>query len=110
AVGADSHRAQADLHVSQNLALQPVHGNHGDGKTEEDKNDINEHPKHIASCTRSSVALEIRGDVVEHQRSTSPSTMSKVPMTAITSATSAPRTIMSRAWRFTNDGGRTRTR
>jgi len=41
-------------------------------------------------------------------RSTSPKTMSSVPITATTSATSAPSTILLSACRFTNDGGRTR--
>src|SRR5690348_17496721 len=43
-------------------------------------------------------------------RSTSPNTISNVPMIATTSATNPPATMRSRACKFTNDGGRTRTR
>ena len=41
--------------------------------------------------------------------STSPSTMSMLPIAATTSETNPPFTISGRAWRFTNDGPRTRS-
>ncbi len=52
AVGADSHRAQANLHVRQNLSLQPVHGDHGDREAEKDQDDIDECPEHVAGGAR----------------------------------------------------------
>src|SRR3989442_652755 len=48
--------------------------------------------------------------VVAVYRSTSPSTISMVPMMATTSAINPPRTIRSSACRLMNDGGRTRRR
>ena len=36
AVRAYAHGAKAHLHVSQNLALEPVHGDDGDGESGED--------------------------------------------------------------------------
>ena len=47
---------------------------------------------------------------IVYYRSTSPKTMSKVPIIATTSATNPPRTMRSSACRLTNDGGRTRRR
>src|ERR1700719_1485497 len=52
--------------------------------------------------------FEFRGQL--HQRSTSPSTMSIVPMHAIKSATSRPSASLGNACRFTNEGARTCTR
>src|SRR6266480_54654 len=45
-----------------------------------------------------------------HQRSTSPSTISIVPMMATTSATRCPRTMRSNACKFMKEGGRMCTR
>ena len=53
--------------------------------------------------------LEGRGGG-RHQRSTSPSTMSMLPMQATTSATIRPRHMSSSAWRLMSEGGRTRVR
>ena len=47
-VWTNAHGAKPDLHVSKNLALQPVHRDHCNGKAEEDNNDINEGPKHVS--------------------------------------------------------------
>ena len=52
AVRADAHRAQANLHVRQNLALQPVHRDDSDRQSEKDQEDIDERPEHIAGRTR----------------------------------------------------------
>ena len=109
-VGADTHGAKTHLHVGENLALKPVHRNYGDGQAAKHQQNVNEGPEEVARGTRGLVTREVGEDVVEHQRSTSPRTMSSVPITAITSATSWPRHITSRACRFTNDGGRTRKR
>src|ERR1700690_732319 len=107
---ANAHRSKTNLHVRQNLALQPVHRDHGDRESAEDEQDVDEGPKNVPGLSGSLIALEIREDVIEHYRSTSPSTISSVPMRAPTSATSAPRTKRSRACKLTNEGGRTRRR
>src|SRR3954463_7090839 len=109
----NAHRPQTNLHVRQDLALQPVHRDHGDRQSDENKQHVDSRPKEIPSRSRCFVAAEIRLDVLHegvHQRSTSPKTISSVPMTAITSATSWLRHINSSACRFTKLGGRTRTR
>src|SRR5579863_7791555 len=107
---AHAHGAEANLEMRQSLALQPVHRHHRDRHSTKNHHDVYDSPEHIAGLSRGRIAAEIGGYVIEHQRSTSPSTMSSVPITAMTSATSAPRTMMSSACRFTNDGGLTRTR
>src|SRR4029077_4486852 len=109
----NAHRPEPHLHVRENLAFEPVHGNHGDGEPREDQHDVDESPEHVSRNAGSylDVFVEVRRDVLDdrtHQRSTSPSTISSVPITAITSATNCPRHITSRACKFTNDGGRTR--
>ncbi len=112
-VRAHAHGAETDLHVSENLALEPVHCDYGDGEAHEDEKDINHRPEDISRAAGRFVAVEVGLDVqnkVVHQRSTSPRTISSVPITAITSATSWPRHITSSACRFTKDGGRTRMR
>src|SRR5208282_5324007 len=111
----DAHRTEANLHVSEDFALEPVHRDYRDRKADKDQQDVDQRPEHISGGAGGylDVRIEIGLDVLDelaHQRSTSPRTMSRVPMTAITSATSWPRHIKSRACRFTNDGGRTRTR
>src|SRR5208283_5670070 len=105
-----AHRSQANLEVRQCLALDPVHANHGHRYARENDQHINQRPQLVVSRTRSDVAAQVGHELIEHQRSTSPSTMSIVPITATTSATSKPRTITSSACRLTNDGGRTRKR
>src|SRR5262249_37403712 len=105
AMWSHTHGAKTDLHVGQDLALQPVHRDHRNGKAKKNQQDVNQSPECIARLAGGLIAAEIRGDVIEHQRSTSPSTMSSVPMTAITSATSWPRTIRSNACKFTNEVG-----
>src|SRR6476646_9203662 len=109
----DPHRSEANLHVRQNLALQPVHRDDRDREADKNKQYVDGSPEDISRGARGAIAGEVRLDVqkeIVHQRSTSPRTMSSVPMTAITSATSCPRHITSRACRFTKEGGRTRTR
>ncbi len=112
AVRTDAHRPEAHLHVRENFALQPVHTDDGQRDTAEHDKDVDQRPEGTAVDARRDVHIlvEVRRDEVGHQRSTSPSTMSSVPITAITSATNWPRHISSSACRFTNDGGRTRTR
>src|ERR1019366_10328772 len=114
---ADAHGAETNLHVRQNLAFQPVHGDHRDRKPGEDQQNVEQSPKNTSGDGASfagrpfstgQVSLNAIENALEHQRSTSPSTMSSVPITAMTSATSAPRTIKSKACKFTHDGGRTR--
>src|SRR5215469_7454242 len=110
---ADAHGAKADLHVSQNLAFEPVHRDDRDRKPDKNQQHVHRGPKEISSRSRSFVASNVGQDVLDevvHQRSTSPRTMSSVPITAMTSATSCPRHIRSSAWRLTKLGGRTRTR
>ena len=58
----------------------------------------------IACCECLELVFELRRQI--HQRSISPSTMSSVPMDAITSAIKRPCTIFWSACRFTNDGAR----
>src|SRR5579863_75074 len=110
AMRAHAHRAEANLEMRQSFALKPVHGHYSDGDAAENHHDINQRPKDVSGLAGGGVASEIGSDVIEHQRSTSPSTISSVPMTAITSATSCPRTMRSSACKFTKDGGRTRMR
>ena len=112
AVRADAHGSEAHLHVGENLALQPVHANDGERDAAEHDKDVDQRPERTAVLARRDldVLVEVRRDEVGHQRSTSPRTMSSVPITAITSATNWPRHIRSSACRFTNDGGRTRMR
>ena len=113
AVRTDAHGPEAHLHVSENLALQPVHTDDGERDTAEHDKDVDQRPEGTAvdgPARGGADYCEVRRDEVGHQRSTSPSTMSSVPITAITSATNWPRHISSSACRFTNDGGRTRTR
>src|SRR6202021_4157640 len=113
AVRAHAHGTEAHLHVSENFALQPVHRDHRNGQAEKNKEDVDEGPKEIPRGAGRLGPAEVGLYVIDdglHQRSTSPRTMSRVPITAITSATMAPRHITSSACRFTKDGGRTRTR
>src|ERR1700683_943019 len=107
---ADAHWAQPDLEVRQRLALDPIHGNHRDGHSRENNEHIDQRPKLVSRLARRQRASEIRHHEIRHQRSTSPSKMSIVAITATTSATNKPRTMMSRACKLTNDGGRTRRR
>src|SRR5947208_92239 len=110
---AHAHGAEAHLHVSKNFALQPVHGDDGDRESAEHEQNINRSPEDIARASGRAIAVEVGlnvEDEIVHQRSTSPRTISSVPMTAITSATSWPRHITSSACKFTKDGGRTRMR
>src|SRR5208337_4068620 len=111
-VRAYAHGTEANLEVCQHLALDPVHANHSHRYSGENNEHIHQRPELAARSTRRHriLAVEIRHDEIGHQRSTSPSTMSIVPMTATTSATSKPRTMTSSACRLTNDGGRTRKR
>ena len=109
----DAHRPQPHLHVRQDLALQPVHCNDRDRQPDKNQQDVDGSPEEIPRRAGSLVTFQIRLDVLNHtvhQRSTSPRTMSRVPITAITSATNWPRHINSSACRFTKLGGRTRTR
>src|SRR2546422_10463342 len=106
---AHAHRTKAHLHVRQNLALQPVHRDHCDREPKKNQHDVDESPKKFSRRAGRLVAVEVGRDVLKelaHQRSTSPKTMSSVPITAITSATNWPRHITSSACRFTNEGGR----
>ena len=108
AVQVDPHAsAQPHLHVRESCA-QPVHDSH---LFAEYQKDVDRRPKNVSRAARRLVAVEVGLNVqnqVVHQRSTSPRTISRVPMTAITSATSCPRHMTSSACRFTKDGGRTR--
>src|SRR5208282_4964288 len=98
------------LEVRERFAFEPVHGHHSHRHSCENNEHINQRPQLVVGGAGSDVAAEVRHELVQHQRSTSPSTMSSVPITATTSATSKPRTMMSRACKLTNDGGRTRNR
>src|ERR1039457_4943776 len=104
----DAHRTKANLEVGQRFALEPVHRDHRERHARKNDEHVDQRPELVSRRTRRPChpRIEIGGDEIGHQRSTSPSTISSVPMTAITSATSKPRTMMSRAWRLTNDGGR----
>src|SRR5579863_2221845 len=113
AMGPDPHGAEAHLHVGQNLPLEPVHRNDRNRQSHEHQQNVDESPEDISRAAGRLVTVEVGLYVIDdglHQRSTSPRTMSRVPITAITSATIWPRHITSSACRFTNDGGRTRTR
>src|SRR4029077_12759585 len=108
-----AHRPKANLHVRQDFPFQPVHSDHGDRQSDEHQQHVDRGPEKVSGGAWSLVAAEVRLDVFDegvHQRSTSPRTISSVPMTAITSATSWSRHITSSACRFTKLGGRTRTR
>src|SRR5271166_2916009 len=112
-VGPDAHGTETHLHMRQDLALQPVHRDDRDREPDENQQNVNGGPEDISGAARSLVAIEVRLNVLKevvHQRSTSPKTMSSVPITAMTSATSWPRHITSSACRFTKLGGRTRSR
>src|SRR6202022_2317981 len=61
-------------------------------------------PEGIPVFERLKLRFQLRREI--HQRSISPSTISSVPMDAMTSAISRPSTIFFKAWRFTNDGAR----
>src|SRR5260370_37421506 len=61
-------------------------------------------PDRIAVFERLKLRFQLRRQI--HQRSISPSTISSVPMDAMTSAISRPSIIFFKAWRFTNDGAR----
>src|ERR1700722_13044651 len=110
AMRTDAHGSKPNLKVRESCALQPVHRHYGNRDAAKNQHDIDKGPKPIACLPGRRIAAEIGGDVIEHQRSTSPRTMSSVPITAMTSATRAPRTIISSACRLTKDGGLTRTR
>jgi hypothetical protein len=93
----DSHWPDANLEVGQGLTLDPVHGNHCDRDAREDQENVNQRPQLVVGFAWSDVASDVGHERVEHQRSTSPSTISSVPITATTSATSMPRTMTSSA-------------
>src|SRR5437899_667935 len=91
-----AHRAQADLHIRHDLAL--------------DQHDIAGYQRqHRHNHQRKQHRKNVWHDRVDH-RSTSPSTISNVPITATTSATRCPRIIWSSASKLISDGGRMRTR
>src|SRR5208337_3983567 len=109
-VRANAHGTEANLEVRECLALQPVHAHHGYRHSRKNDEHVNQRPELVSRGAGRQRAAEIRHEGGQHQRSTSPSTMSIVPMTATTSATRRPRTITSSACKLTNDGGRTRRR
>ena len=49
AVRAYAHGAEAHLHVRENFALEPVHGDDGDGESAEDEQDVDHGPEDVAS-------------------------------------------------------------
>ena len=112
-VRAHAHGAEPDLHVRENLALQPVHRDHRNGKAEEDKRGCRRRPRTYSRGAGRLVAGEVGLDVSIIERISGPprreqcracrSRRSRRPP-------AGPRHITSSACRFTNDGGRTRTR
>ena len=54
-MGPDSHRTEANLHVGKNLSLQPIHSDDGNGKSQKNKDDVDECPQQIARLARSGV-------------------------------------------------------
>src|SRR5207244_8703882 len=106
---AHAHGTKTNLKMRGRLALNPVHRHYRDRNAGENDEHIDQRPELVVVLAGSQRAAEIGHETVEHQRSTSPSTMSIVPMTATTSATIMPRPILSSACKFTNDGGCTPT-
>src|SRR3954452_1846514 len=106
-----THRSKANLEVRQHLALAPVDHHYKARHATENDQDVNQRPELIVGRTGSQpLGVQITGELLKHQRSTSPRTMSSVPITATTSAINMPRTILSKPCKFTNDGGRIRMR
>ncbi len=71
AVRADAHRAETYLHVSEDFALEPVHRDHGYGKSAENQHDVDQRPEHVSGCARRLIALQVLRDVFDdlvHQR------------------------------------------
>ncbi len=65
AVRAYTHGAEAHLHVCENFSLEPVHGDDGDGKSDEDEHDIDDRPENVAGAAGRFVAIEIARDVLD---------------------------------------------
>src|SRR5208337_271209 len=120
----DPHGAQPRLHEREDFALHVDEVSHNPGDHRKHNQDLDgrqdewmESEKvncvlghslyRNSKIARHTSDLEFR---ISHYRSTSPSTISSVPITATTSATRWPRIMMSRACKFKRDGGRTRTR
>src|SRR5215470_2259957 len=96
---AHAHRTQANLHVRENLALQPIHADYRQRYSCEYQQNVDQRPERAAVLAGCGLPgfLQVVGDEAGHQRSTSPRTMSSVPITAITSAINCPRHIESSA-------------
>src|SRR6266404_825930 len=99
-----AHRPQPRLHVRHQFALDQY-----DVANDQRQDRDDDYP---AEQRRPVELQEIQRRLGRglHQRSTSPSTMSIVPIIATTSATRCPRTMRSNACKLMNDGGRIRTR
>ena len=90
AVWTNAHGPEPNLHVRKNFALKPVHRYDSDRKAHENQKNIDGGPEDVSVRAGGYVFRQIALDVVDkpaHQRSTSPRTMSSVPITAMTSAT-----------------------
>src|SRR5208283_893777 len=105
----DAHGPQANLHVRHHLALEPVHENHANRNSCEDQQNVDNYPNQVAGFAWRHIRMQVPQEALDH-RSTSPSTMSSVPMMATTSATRLPWAIFASACKLMKDGGRTRTR
>src|SRR5205814_2393149 len=90
-------RSESRLNQSEKPPLDPVHRRDDDLHNDERDEKFDERPDQIPHPR------------IDH-RSTSPNTMSIVPISATRSETRCPCAIAGSACRFTNDGGRTRQR
>src|ERR1700687_569703 len=97
---ANAHRPESGLHVGHHLSLD---------QHDVSRNERENRHNHQGIDERQNMRPEEFNEPV-HQRSTSPNTISRVPIIATTSATMWPRTILSKACKLTNDGGRILTR
>src|SRR5580700_10715157 len=61
----NAHRAETYLHVSEDFALEPVHRDHGNGKSAEDQHDVDQRPEHISGSARRLLTGEVRLDVLD---------------------------------------------
>ena len=104
APGSHAVRAHPGLHIAQDLAL-------GEGEVGDQRQDAHEEQDDDLDRRRDRPVEEHvahgLADRLEHQRSTSPSTMSVVPMIATRSASRAPLDSSGTDCRLMNDGGRT---
>src|SRR5207249_11143031 len=97
AIRPDSHWPKPDLNPGGDFSFRQSQKRNNAG-------DNVEHDEYLDERNKDVIDSKI------HHRSISPSTMSRVPMIATTSATICPATIFFSDCRFTNDGGRTRVR